>query len=52
LGHYENAYEAIVYPGLGVHQYQFNPELAKASHYVRGPPVYANNPAEAVVAFH
>ncbi|KAI0397464.1 hypothetical protein F5Y17DRAFT_373665 [Xylariaceae sp. FL0594] len=33
LGHYENAYQAIVYPGLGVHQSQFNPELAKASHY-------------------
>ncbi|KAI1186347.1 hypothetical protein F5B17DRAFT_366622 [Nemania serpens] len=31
--HHYNAYQVSVYPGLGVHQWQFNPELAAASHY-------------------
>ncbi|KAI8948131.1 hypothetical protein F4801DRAFT_558009 [Xylaria longipes] len=31
--HHYNAYEAAIYPGLGVHQWQMNPELAAASHY-------------------
>ncbi|GAW19407.1 hypothetical protein ANO14919_088940 [Xylariales sp. No.14919] len=31
--HHYNAYQAAIYPGLGVHQWEFNPELASASHY-------------------
>ncbi|GAP88178.1 putative integral membrane protein PTH11 [Rosellinia necatrix] len=33
IAHHYNAYQAAIYPGLGVHQWQFNPELAAASHY-------------------
>ncbi|KAI1122519.1 hypothetical protein F5Y10DRAFT_72581 [Nemania abortiva] len=33
LVHHYNAYQAAIYPGLGVHQWQFNPMLAAASHY-------------------
>ncbi|KAI0509369.1 hypothetical protein F5B22DRAFT_326973 [Xylaria bambusicola] len=32
--HHYNAYQAAIYPGLGVHQWQYNPTLAAASHYV------------------
>ncbi|KAI1164594.1 hypothetical protein F5B18DRAFT_660943 [Nemania serpens] len=31
--HHYNAYQVSIYPGLGVHQWQLNPELAAASHY-------------------
>ncbi|KAI0198734.1 hypothetical protein F4808DRAFT_249411 [Astrocystis sublimbata] len=31
--HHYNAWQVSIYPGLGVHQWQFNPELAKASNY-------------------
>ncbi|KAI1811801.1 hypothetical protein GGS20DRAFT_73430 [Poronia punctata] len=33
LGHYWNAYQVVIYPGLGVHQWQLDPKLAAASHY-------------------
>ncbi|KAI1425508.1 hypothetical protein F5Y12DRAFT_369369 [Xylaria sp. FL1777] len=33
LVHHYNAYQAAIYPGLGVHQWQYNAELAAASHY-------------------
>ncbi|KAI1827217.1 hypothetical protein F4861DRAFT_536402 [Xylaria intraflava] len=33
LAHHYNAYQAAIYPGLGVHQWQYNAELAAASHY-------------------
>ncbi|KAI0469441.1 hypothetical protein F4859DRAFT_131680 [Xylaria cf. heliscus] len=33
VAHHYNAYQAAIYPGLGVHQWQFNPVLASASHY-------------------
>ncbi|KAI0453910.1 hypothetical protein F5B21DRAFT_525377 [Xylaria acuta] len=33
--HHYNAYQAAIYPGLGVHQWEYNPTLAAASHYVR-----------------
>ncbi|KAI0428664.1 hypothetical protein F5Y09DRAFT_357612 [Xylaria sp. FL1042] len=33
--HHWNAWQASIYPGLGVHQWQYNPELAAASHYVK-----------------
>ncbi|KAI0869870.1 hypothetical protein GGS24DRAFT_477462 [Hypoxylon argillaceum] len=33
LVHHYNAYQAAIYPGLGVHQWEFNPKLAAASHY-------------------
>lgn len=32
--HHYNAYQAAIYPGLGVHQWQYNPTLAAASNYV------------------
>ncbi|KAI0904215.1 hypothetical protein F4823DRAFT_615753 [Ustulina deusta] len=31
--HHYNAYQAAIYPGLGVHQWEYNPTLAAASHY-------------------
>ncbi|KAF2967711.1 hypothetical protein GQX73_g5888 [Xylaria multiplex] len=31
--HHYNAYQAAIYPGLGVHQWEYNPKLAAASHY-------------------
>ncbi|KAI8624805.1 hypothetical protein F5Y19DRAFT_303393 [Xylariaceae sp. FL1651] len=31
--HHYNAYQAAIYPGLGVHQWQFNAQLAAASKY-------------------
>ncbi|KAI1735114.1 hypothetical protein F4680DRAFT_310930 [Xylaria scruposa] len=31
--HHYNAYQAAIYPGLGVHQWEFNPQLAASSHY-------------------
>ncbi|KAI1360438.1 hypothetical protein F5Y08DRAFT_317338 [Xylaria arbuscula] len=31
--HHYNAYQAAIYPGLGVHQWQYNPTLAAASNY-------------------
>ncbi|KAH8165341.1 hypothetical protein CIB48_g2918 [Xylaria polymorpha] len=33
IAHHYNAWQASVYPGLGVHQWQYNAELATASHY-------------------
>ncbi|KAI1119240.1 hypothetical protein F5Y14DRAFT_127285 [Nemania sp. NC0429] len=33
LVHHYNAYQVSIYPGLGVHQWQLNPELAAGSHY-------------------
>ncbi|KAI1751060.1 hypothetical protein F4782DRAFT_506625 [Xylaria castorea] len=31
--HHYNAYQAAIYPGLGVHQWELNPTLAATSHY-------------------
>ncbi|KAJ8131278.1 hypothetical protein O1611_g2346 [Lasiodiplodia mahajangana] len=31
--HHYNAYQVAVYPGLGVHEWQYNPELAASSNY-------------------
>ncbi|KAI0151573.1 hypothetical protein GGR57DRAFT_503845 [Xylariaceae sp. FL1272] len=31
--HHYNAYQAAIYPGLGVHQWQYNPDLAATSKY-------------------
>ncbi|KAI0096666.1 hypothetical protein GGR51DRAFT_568279 [Nemania sp. FL0031] len=31
--HHYNAYQVAIYPGLGVHQWQYNAELAASSHY-------------------
>ncbi|KAI1290701.1 hypothetical protein F5Y03DRAFT_403856 [Xylaria venustula] len=33
IAHHYNAYQAAIYPGLYVHQWQYNPELAASSHY-------------------
>ncbi|KAI0468473.1 hypothetical protein F4859DRAFT_524408 [Xylaria cf. heliscus] len=33
IGHAYNAYQVAIYPGSGVHQWQYNPELAANSHY-------------------
>ncbi|KAI1346848.1 hypothetical protein F5Y01DRAFT_330360 [Xylaria sp. FL0043] len=33
IAHHWNAWQASIYPGLGVHQWQYNPQLAAASRY-------------------
>lgn len=33
ISHHYNAYQVAIYPGLGVHQWEFNPELAAKSRY-------------------